>query len=191
MEEAEMKVLLQKYWEAETTVEEERQLAEYFRQPGIGPEWESVRALFDWRQEEAEVTPGRDFDERMLRRIAAMEKEGGRMVSGFAIRFAAAASIILCLGIGLLIPAVSPRPEGAAANTKGAAVDTKVAANNTKVTVHHIKDTYTDPEQALAAVRQALLVASVRMNEGRYITEKNIDRLQDTWQVATGQKKQL
>lgn len=177
MEEAVMKVLLQKYWEAEATVEEERQLAEYCRQPGIGPEWETVRALFEWREDEAEVRPGADFDERMLRRIKEMEGGGARRIR-LTVQFAAAASLILCLGIGLLIPATSPKKDDAGRQYPAASAAV-------------IKDTYTDPQQALAAVRHALLVASVHMNEGKQITQKNIDRLHNTWQVATGQKKQL
>jgi hypothetical protein len=126
----------------------------------------------------------------MLRRIEEMDAAGrlgdrrGKLVSGFPIRFAAAASVILCLGIGLLIPATSPKPDQAAAATPTA---TTQAAADTAA----IRDTYTDPQLALAAVKNALLVASVRMNQGENITQKNIDRLHDTWQVATGQKKQL
>jgi hypothetical protein len=48
------------------------------------------------------------------------------------------------------------------------------------------KDTFTDPNQALVAVRRALLLASVRLNEGEHITQKNITRLHDSWQAATG-----
>jgi hypothetical protein len=179
MEQAEIRALLEKYWQAETTVEEERVLAEYFRLAQIAADLEPVRGVFAWREEEAGLKPGADFDNRMLRRITEMEREGGRgepqvggrvvaelrggrVVGRFSVRFAAAAAIILCLGIGLLIPVMSPGP--------GAGV----------------KDTYTDPNQALAAVRRALLVASVRMNEGKHITQKNITRLHDSWQAATG-----
>jgi hypothetical protein len=173
MEQAKIRALLEKYWQAETSVEEERVLAEYFRQPEIPADLEPVRGVFAWREEEAELKPGADFDSRMLRRIGEMESSdegardeavrGGRVVPGFSIRFAAAAAIILCLGIGLLIPMISPGPGG-----KGQ------------------KDTYTDPNQALAAVRQALLVASLRINEGKHITQKNMTRLHDSWQAATG-----
>ena len=206
MEEAEMIVLLQKYWAADTTVEEERRLAEYFQQPGLGPEWDSVRAVFEWREEEAEVKVGPGFDERMLRRIAAMEAEGAgadRLGSAGGgskrvramFRFSVAASIVLCLGIGLLIRAVSPGTASGTADTAGttavATAGATAGAAAGAAAGNPIKDTYTDPRQALAAVRQALLVASVRMNEGKQITQKNIDRLHDTWQVATGQKRQL
>lgn len=173
MEQTEIRALLEKYWRAETTVEEERVLAEFLGQPDIPADLEPVRGLFDWRKEEAEVRPGADFDRLMLERIAEMEDIGrtirrDELIPGFSFRFAAAAAIILCLGIGLLIPVISRVPErpGATATT--------------------ITDTYTDPNQALAAVRKALLVASVHINEGKHITQKNIIRLHDSWQAATG-----
>ena len=167
MEQAEIKILLEKYWEAETTLEDERRLTEYFRSPEIAPEWEPIRDVFAWREEEAEVKVGPDFDRRMLRRIGEMESGVARRI-GFTFRFAAAAAIILCLGISLLIPVISPRP------VQPAAVSAVTA----------VTDTYSDPQQALAAVRKALLAASSRMNEGKSITQKNMTRLHDTWQTA-------
>jgi hypothetical protein len=183
MEQVKIRALLEKYWQAETSVEEERVLAEFFRQPEIPADLERVRGLFEWREEEAELGPGADFDRRMLERIKGMEGKGarsepevrGRVVPGFAIRFAAAAAIILCLGIGLLIPMISPGPGRGRVAT----------APYEKMRIIE-KDTYTDPNQALAAVRRALLVASVRLNEGKHITQRNITRLHDSWQAATG-----
>ncbi|HLX67029.1 MAG TPA: hypothetical protein VKR41_08525 [Puia sp.] len=185
MEQAKIRALLEKYWQAETSVEEEKVLAEYFRQSEIPADLEPVRGVFAWREEEAELRPGADFDSRMLRRIGEMEGGGkvipgvgggrkGKVVPGFAVRFAAAAAVILCLGIGLLIPMVSPGPREGASPA--------VAENRRIIT----RDTYTDPNQALAAVRQASLVASLRINEGKHITQKNMTRLHDSWQAATG-----
>jgi hypothetical protein len=185
MEQAEIRALLEKYWQAETSVEEERMLAEYFRgmevapEPGMAADLEPARGVFAWREEEAGLKPGLDFDSRMLRRIGVAEGggsqgSGGRVVRGFSFRFAAAAAIILCLGIGLSIPMISPGPgEGVS------------RAPSEKIRIIE-KDTYTDPNQALAAVRQALLVASARINEGKHITQQNITRLHDSWQAATG-----
>lgn len=182
MEQTEIKVLLEKYWQAETTVDEERVLAQYFRQPEIPADLEPVRWLFAWREEETELKPGADFDRRMLARIEEMKDADrlgvrevrGKVVGRFSIRFAAAAAIIVCLGIGLLIPMISPGP--------GVGVS---RASSEKIRIIE-KDTYTDPNQALAAVRRALLVASVRMNEGKEITQKNITRLHDSWLAVTG-----
>jgi hypothetical protein len=181
MEQKEINALLEKYWQAETTLEEERQLAAYFRRSGVPAELEPMRELFEWREEEALIGPGPDFDRRLLQRIGDLEGAaggrvvegvGGRVVSRFAFRFAAAAAIILCVGIGLLIPAISPGP--------GRAVVAE------KVMARPVTDTYSDPEQALAAVRHALLVASVGINEGKHITQKNITRLHDSWRAVTG-----
>jgi hypothetical protein len=183
MEQTEIRALLEKYWQAETTVEEERVLAEYFRRVEIAADLEPMRGLFEWREEEAGLKPAADFDSRMLRRIGEIEgggalRPGGRVIRGFSFRFAVAAAIILCLGIGLLIPMISPGP--------GAGVGVGVSRTASEK-VHRIeKDTYSDPNQALAAVRQALLVASARINEGKHITQRNITRLHDSWQAATG-----
>jgi len=84
---------------------------------------------------------------------------GGRVMRGLSVRFAAAAAVILCLGIGLLIPMISPGP---------GVLGSRASAEKKRMIE---KDTYTDPNQALAAVRQALLVASVRINEGNRIAQ--------------------
>ncbi|HUB59795.1 MAG TPA: hypothetical protein VL978_03775 [Puia sp.] len=215
MEQAEIRVLLEKYWRAETTVGEERELAEFFRQAEIPADLEPVRGVFVWRDEEAEVRPGADFDRRVLERIRAMEDEGTSgarvardgVVRGFSIRFAAAAAVILCLGIGLLIPAISPGPGGAGLGGpgsvgRGSGAPVSVGpglgepgsggpgiggpSSEPMVAGMTITDTYTDPNKALAAVRKALLVASVRMNTGTHITQKNITRLRESWRAATG-----
>lgn len=178
MEPAAIRILLEKYWQAETTVVEEEQLAAYFRQPEIAPDLEPVRDLFAWREEESRVRLDPGFDRRLLERIAGMEPgrattEPGRFAIPF--RFAAAAGIILSLGIGLLISVTSPR--NAAPN---------VAVTQTEKPGPSVKDTYTDPQQALAAVKNALLLASVRINKGEHITQKNITLMHNSWQVATG-----
>ena len=77
MTQPEIKALLDKYWQAETTLEEEQQLAVYFRQPETDPAFESYRAMFAWREEEAQWTPGADFDSRILQRIASEEEARG------------------------------------------------------------------------------------------------------------------
>lgn len=183
MEQEKIKELLEKYWAAETTLEEERILAEYFRQTEVPAGLEAMQGVFAWRDDEAGVKVGADFDRRLLRRIGEMERGGvesrvermeGAGSKGIRLmfRFAAAAAIILCLGIGLLVPVMSPGPR-----------QSSVVAKKTATT---ITDTYSDPQQALAAVRQALLVASVRINEGKHITQKNITRFHNSWQAVTG-----
>jgi hypothetical protein len=189
MEQVMIAALLEKYWLAETTVEEERQLAEYFRQPVIPAEWEPWRNVFAYFETEAQITPGEDFEARLLERIrqaeatapgpsnsdlrAAPDPGPAYQLATAPVRpifrrapwWAAAAVIILALGISRL--AESP---GTVSPTSGEATA--------------IKDTYDDPQQALAAIRRALGTASAKMNHGRNITQKQIDRMNDGLQSA-------
>ena len=64
--------------------EEEKELAEYFRNAEIPAELEPMKDLFDWREEEAQVRPGPDFDSRLLQRIG--EREGGVTPAGGVVR---------------------------------------------------------------------------------------------------------
>lgn len=60
--------LLERYWNAETTLEEESILRTFFRQEHIPAEMEPLRALF--ADEASSQTLDDDFDARMLRMIA-------------------------------------------------------------------------------------------------------------------------
>lgn len=141
MERERIAALLEKYWQADTTVEEERELAEYFRGPDVPAEWESHRQLFAFFEQGAEMLPGPELEKRIL--------DGIRPRRHTAWWWAAAAAILLMLGIG---PLFRQAPE-----------KTPVASVQS---ASMIKDTYDDPEQALAAVRKALLTASKKMNKG-------------------------
>jgi hypothetical protein len=179
MEQAEIKALLDKYWQAETSLEEERQLADYFRRPEIDPALEPLRSLFDWRAAEAELRPGEDFDRRMLERIgqAPVSAIPVRLLRLPSIGYAAAAAVILCICISFFLRLSSPGPGSSIA----IATSTPPPA-----AIHEIKDTYDDPQKALAAVRHALLIASNGISKGRHITQKNINRFHNSWQAATG-----
>lgn len=216
MEQAEIKALLERYWRAETSLEEEQRLADYFLLAETDPGLRPLQNLFQWREEEAQVKAPGDFDHRMLLRISAEELVGpgartsavvpgvrtsagvqvstGKLV--YSIRFAAAAAIILCIGLSFLVMLTAPqmgrdtqkgRDTGnAVANVvpgRGDAANGEVVAGRSGQVM---KDTYSDPHQAFAAVRRALLMASARINEGQRITQKNITRLHNSWQAATG-----
>lgn len=171
MESGEIKALLDRYWQAETTLEEEALLAMYFRQPEVDADLEPVRELFAWKEEEGRIGPGADFDRRLLERI------GRPVLRRGWFQAAAAAAVILGVAISLLIAVTAP-----GGGTRDGKAGSASLARQSPVA---IKDTYTDPRQAMAAVQRALLLASVRMNEGEHITQKGINRLHKSWEVAT------
>jgi hypothetical protein len=177
MEHAIIKALLEKYWLAETTVEEEKALADYFRGPDIDPGLAPFRDLFAYFEEEAALeaalTLGAGFESRILEQIARTEGPAAapRTIPASPARalrrwlnpaYAAAAAVILSIGLFIMYQPSQPAAAPAIPATAATAP---------------IKDTYEDPQQALAAIRHALLTASTRINEGKNITQKNMDRL--------------
>jgi len=158
MERESIAALLERYWQAETTVEEERALAAYFRgQNDLPPEWEPYREIFSFFAEEAVVKPGRDLEENILehiRPLPAISADHTRPRLRIAW-WAAAAVIILVAG---LVPLLQPAPEPAAPPV--AQYATRSEKNVSMI------DTYDDPQQALAAVQRALFKASSKMNKG-------------------------
>jgi len=132
--------LLEKYWQAETTVEEERELAEYFRGPGVPPEWESYREVFSFFAQEAQVQPGEYLEERIMQHIHPRPRLR-------VAWWAAAAVIVLMLGVE---PLFRPAPE----------------KQHLVQSASIVTDTYDDPQQALAAVQKALFTVSKNMNKG-------------------------
>jgi hypothetical protein len=169
MEKMTVIALLDKYWQAETSLEEEKALAEYFCSPLVDPELEAYREVFAYFDEEARVMPAPDFGDRILQHIGiapdgpavvgGRSEIGGRpkpaVIRPFGTGLLSAAAVIgaLVIGLFLLTPPRQPAAD----------------AGNSLATIRHgsVQDTYDDPEQALAVVRHALLVASTHLNEGR------------------------
>jgi len=160
MEKATVIALLEKYFEAGTTVAEEKVLAEYFRgQNDIDPDLAPYRDLFLYFGQEAEVNAGPGFENRILQHVGLSGSPGlhgsqglhgpASSVRTFRLGFIAAAAAICAIvaGLFLVTPAVRQAPPVVVATT--------------------ITDTYDNPEQALAAVRHALLIASTHLNESR------------------------
>jgi hypothetical protein len=177
MEHEPIKALLEKYWLAETTVEEEKTIADYFRGGDIDPVLEPYRPFFDYIEEESQVSPSPDLETRILAAVQPV-----RSLWGLKTGYAAAAAVILCVSSLFLALQLSRDPE-----TPGTpqVAQTPATTAPTQIAQTTIKDTYDDPEKALAAVRRALLVASTAMNEGKGITEKNMHRLNTSWQAAS------
>ena len=180
--------LLDKYWQAETTLEEEKALADYFRGASIDPELAPFRELFAYFDEEARVMPNPGFGDRILQHIGIapdqsalgqlstkrpgiVSDQPARVIRPFGTGLLSAAAVIAALVIGLflLAPPAQQGPSLLAAKDSGHAGNAFTDAGNSLATIRHgtIQDTYDDPEQALAVVRHALLVASTHLNEGR------------------------
>jgi hypothetical protein len=178
MEKATVISLLEKYWQAETTVAEEQALAAYFQGADVDPGLQAYSDLFSYFHEEGQVSAGPGFGNRILQRLGLPLDEKGagegapaheapvvpvaRGPFGLGVAAAAAAIVAIVVSLFLLRPTGQP--------TKLA--DTRATTSGSRTETHGggtaaVADTYDDPQQALAAVRRALLVASRNLNQGR------------------------
>ncbi len=132
-----LKQLIDKYFEAESTLEEEEELKSYFSKPNILPEFEKYRAVFGFWQ--AQIDEEKSITENELLN-AIQPKKHWR----FEIWSAAAVILVLITALWLWTPQkpVTESPEGLYA------------------------DTYEDPEIALEEAKKLLTMVSNKMNRG-------------------------
>ena len=142
MDTRQIKILLEKYFEGQTTLEEEQALTDYFTGETNVPELLPYRqqfVLLNSLREQDPVIP--DFEDRLIRMIDSQheEKQYSMRPRSF-YRLAVAASIAILIGItGYLI------------------------MNNLW---HREQDTYEDARLAYAEAQKTLLYVSQKMNQG-------------------------
>lgn len=94
--------LLERYWQCETSVEEESQLREFFSQGEVPAHLLRYKDLFVYQQVQHEVGLGDDFDARMLAQVEVPVVKAKRLTAAgrFMPLFKAAAVIALILTLG-------------------------------------------------------------------------------------------
>lgn len=147
-----IETLLNKYWDGETTLEEERSLKAYFAQPGIDEKWRPVAPLFQAiREEQAQQMPHRNG--------------GTRVVAGnFSprLRWAAAAALIGMLALAGTWAVRNQQEEQ------------RIAANKARLQ----EDTFEDPQQAAAEIKAALALVSSKMRKGKKNAAKGLKKME-------------
>jgi hypothetical protein len=98
MDSKQIEALLEKYWNCETSLEEEQQLREFFRTDPVPAAWKDAAELF--RYFEKQRTRGltdSDFDTRVMMRVKNPPK--GKMVNwSYVARIAAGLLVVIAAG---------------------------------------------------------------------------------------------
>ena len=102
MDSKQIEQLLQKYWDCETTVEEERQLRQFFNSDAVPAHLMRYKDLFVYQEFMQQESLGVDFDERLLKQVER-PKVRAKSVSIFSrlapiLRAAAAIALLLAIG---------------------------------------------------------------------------------------------
>ena len=152
MDYSKIKILLEKYWNCETTLEEESLLQEYLSRSDIPEDLKEFAALFQYYKSQREIRVSEGFEDRVLNEIESKEKKGNRRY--LHLYYQVAAAVILILFV--------------------VTIHQRFIAVRDKATVL-VQDTFDDPEKALEETKKALLLISEKWSKGK----DNIARLSE------------
>lgn len=97
----EINILLNKYWNCETTISEEQELQKYFSQNNVSEEFQPYKSLFTYTENLQAATLSDDFDAKLQKAIREDKKY--ITIRIFAPMLKIAASIVLILGLAISI----------------------------------------------------------------------------------------
>ena len=143
--------LLERYWQCETSVEEEATLRDFFAKEEVPAHLLRYKNLFVYQQVQQEVGLGEDFDARILAQVEApvVKAKHLTMVGRFMPLFKAAAVVALILSLG------------------NVAQHTFFADEALDYNYDAYTDTYDDPEVAYKQVSSALMILSEGINKSQ------------------------
>lgn len=133
--------LLDKYWAAEASLEEEKELRALIADNQAGEEYEELTGMFDHFDAEKEISLGADFDTELMAMIEAEPEVKVISFSEYFKRYASMAAAVLVL-----------------------MVSSYVFIRNQDSYVQ--EDTFESPEAALQEIKKQLLTVSLYMNKG-------------------------
>ena len=133
--------LLEKYWEADTSLEEEAQLKALLQETEDSEETEEVKAVFAHFEEEKGMELGDDFDTELL---AMLEEKPAAKVVSFSTYFRRYASMAAAVLVIITSSYLFIKNENS----------------------YQQEDTFESPEAALEEVKKQLLMVSNYMNKG-------------------------
>ncbi len=134
MDSKKLEELLQKYWDCETSLEEEKQLQEYFRTEKVPEQWKEAASLFHYFEQQKNKSVNEQFDKTI---IGQLKKPKGRVTN------LVQTSLRIAAGVAVLVVAVF-----------------FVREEIRKTDSVAMEDTYDDPQKALEETKKALLMIS-------------------------------
>lgn len=162
--------LLQKYWDCETSLEEEQQLREYFRSEQVPEQLKETAVLFHYFETQRNKAVDEHFERNVVTQLKEQPKKKGKMVSLLhnSMRIAA--------GVAVLVAAVF-------------FVRQEIRKNDTVA----MEDTYDDPQKALEETKKALMMISKGFGRAEQQAKKinMINEAQETIQAKEDDKTEL
>ncbi|NND34313.1 MAG: hypothetical protein HKN76_17145 [Saprospiraceae bacterium] len=154
MEDHKIKGLLDKYWEGETTLEEERELKSYFASSQVADEFLPFSPLFAFYEEAQHVEMQREI------KAPTPVSGGGKTVNlRWLINIAASIAIFIAMFY----------------------INKNSKSNMPEQYAYH--DTYQSPEEAYDEVKKVLLFVSAKMNKGVNTAAKGLEKMEPLHEI--------
>lgn len=154
MQTDELKQLIEKFFDGETSVEEERRLKEYFRREDVPEQFADVKVYFKALDQEVGPALDEDFDKHLFEKMAEKDIRSHMDSKRWIYRIVAAAAVVLLM----------------------VWVGTKVFGTKEEY------GTVNDPVLAFNETRKALDLAAAEMNRGLTPTEKTVKTVDESLQ---------
>jgi hypothetical protein len=143
-----MEELLKKYWNCETTLEEEKQLREFFAGNNIPDQWKETAAMFRYFDAvKKKSINDLAFDGQVLRNVNATKESKVRRLVYNAMRIAAGLAVVIAATWFIRTEIRSSMPQ-------------------------EVVDTYDDPKMAFEETKKALLIISKSFGTAEAQTRK-------------------
>lgn len=149
--------LLERYWQCETSLEEEKILCSFFHQEKVPAHLLQYRYLFIYEKSQKKIGLGNDFDAKILVRIEKPVVKARKLtiMSRFMPLFKAAAMVLILLSLGNIAQ-------------RSFWKESKLDYN-----YDTYQDTYQDPQVAYEQISSALMMVSEGINKSQeqYLTD--------------------
>ncbi|ELR73558.1 hypothetical protein C900_02643 [Fulvivirga imtechensis AK7] len=146
--------LLERYWECETTLEEEKELKKFFNSGKVPAKWQSVAPLFQYYEEEKKSGKLDGlFDEKIITEIQTQgPPEASAAGKGKVIKLFYNIARVAAVGLILITATYFVREE---------------YINKKDTMDPYLADTFEDPKVAYEETKKALMMISKNFNKGR------------------------
>lgn len=155
--------LLDKYFEGETSLQEEAQLRTYFQRTDLPEHLQAYQPLFVYLEAEQDKVLGDDFDERVLAKLREQPVSRLRQLRPWLLR--AAAAIALAIGCWWALSPTEVAPQAAG--------------------IDWSKYEVQSPEEAFKVTQVALLRASSGLQEGTTVATREVGHLKELGTYVT------
>lgn len=147
-------ILLERYWNCVSTVEEEQELKAYFEQEEIAEEFKEVASLFNYYNKQRTLTlEDKGFDKRIIEKVSISREPKVRKLETNFQNYMRVAAVIVIVITGSLVFRMG-------------------IWQGEKPPLVMVEDTFTTPEEAYAETKKAFELIASKMNKGRTETEK-------------------